>query len=123
MEKVTEGWTMAGGISVHGVDITRGAPAQGMRVEIYALDPARRLVAEGTLAASGSLDHPIVKGAPAGTYEVVFHVGDYFRSSGAPTSTPPFLDLVPLRFGVAEDAHYHVPLLVSPYAYSTYRGS
>lgn len=66
---------MAGGISVHGVDVTRGAPAHGMAVEIYALDPARRLIAEGQLAASGALDHPIAQGAAAGAYEVVFHAG------------------------------------------------
>ena len=115
---------MAGGISVHGVDITRGRPAEGMRVEVYALDPARRLVAEGSLAASGALDHPIAKGAPAGTYEVVFHVGNYFRTSGTPTSTPPFLDLVPFRFTIADPAqHYHLPLKVTPWGFSLFRGS
>ena len=58
-----------------------------------------------------------------GAYEIMFHVGDYFRRTGVALPDPPFLDLVPLRFGVTEDAHYHVPLLVSPFAYSTYRGS
>ena len=59
----------------------------------------------------------------SGQYEITFHVGEYFRRTGAKLSDPPFLDVVPLRFGVSEDAHYHVPLLVSPFAYSTYRGS
>ena len=58
-----------------------------------------------------------------GRYEIMFHVGDYFRRAGVALPDPPFLDLVPVRFGVTEDAHYHVPLLVSPFAYSTYRGS
>ena len=60
---------------------------------------------------------------PTAWLGIVFHVGDYFRRAGTILPDPPFLDLVPLRFGVAEDAHYHVPLLVSPFAYSTYRGS
>ena len=63
------------------------------------------------------------RGVREGHYEIVFHVGDYFRAPGVALPDPPFLDVVPLRFGVAEDAHYHVPLLVSPFAYSTYRGS
>ena len=115
---------MAGGISVHGVDVTRGAPAQGMRVEVYALGPERRLVAEGALAANGELDHPIAKGAPAGTYEVLFHAGDYFRRSGAATSSPPFLDIVPFRFTIADPAqHYHLPLKITPWGFSLFRGS
>ena len=109
---------------MHGVDVTRGVPAAGMRVEVYALDPARRLVADGTLAASGALDHPIAKEAPAGTYEVVFHAGDYFRSSEAATSNPPFLDLVPFRFTIANPAqHYHLPLKITPWGFSLFRGS
>ncbi len=58
-----------------------------------------------------------------GSYEIAFHVGDYFRRAGVALAEPAFLDVVPIRFGLAEDAHYHVPLLVSPYGYSTYRGS
>ena len=58
-----------------------------------------------------------------GRYELTFHVGDYFRRPGHALADPPFLDVIPLRFAIAEDAHYHVPLLVSPYGYSTYRGS
>ena len=58
-----------------------------------------------------------------GSYELTFHVGDYFRAKGIPLADPPFLDVVPLRFSIAEDTHYHVPLLVSPFGYSIYRGS
>jgi 5-hydroxyisourate hydrolase len=82
------------------------------------------VVAEAVTNADGRVDRPLLEGASfaIGRYEIVFHVGDYFRPRVV-LPDPPFLDLVPLRFGVAEDAHYHVPLLVSPYAYSTYRGS
>jgi 5-hydroxyisourate hydrolase len=115
---------MAGGISVHGVDITCGRPAEGMRVEIYALREKRELLAEGLLAANGALDHPIAQGAAAGTYEVTFHVGDYFRASGVATSTPPFLDLVPFRFTIADPAqHYHLPFKFTPWGFSLFRGS
>ncbi|MEN3380201.1 MAG: 5-hydroxyisourate hydrolase, partial [Hyphomicrobiales bacterium] len=83
------------------------------------------VVAEMMTNADGRCDRPLLDGADFahGVYEIMFHIGDYFRRSGIMLPDPPFLDLVPIRFGVAEDAHYHVPLLVSPYAYSTYRGS
>ena len=73
----------------------------------------------------GRPDKPLLEGAAfePGTYELIFHVGDYFLAQGMTLADPPFLDIVPLRFAIGEDAHYHVPLLVSPYAYSTYRGS
>ncbi len=115
---------MAGGISVHAVDVTRGVPAQGMRVEVHALNPERRLVAEGRLAANGALDHAIAQGALAGRYEVVFHAGEYFRSASVPSSDPPFLDLVPFRFTIADPAqHYHLPLKITPWGFSLFRGS
>ena len=68
---------------------------------------------------------PLLEGSAfqKGSYELTFHVGDYFRAQGTPLADPPFLDVIPLRFSLAEDSHYHVPLLVSPYGYSTYRGS
>ena len=115
---------MAGGISVHAVDVARGVPAHGMRVEIYALKNGRERVAEGLLAANGALAHPIGQAAAAGTYEVLFHVGDYFRSTGAPASTPPFLDVVPFRFTIADpNQHYHLPLKLTPWGFSLFRGS
>ena len=75
--------------------------------------------------ADGRIDKPLLDGAAfqKGRYDLTFHVGDYFRARGTPLADPPFLDVIPLRFAVAEDTHYHVPLLVSPYGYSTYRGS
>jgi len=117
---------MAGGISVHAVDVARGRPAQGMQVDVYALEGVRRAIAGGKLAASGALDHAIVsgEGVKAGAYEVVFHVGDYLRAIGAPTSTPPFLDLVPFRFTIADAGqHYHLPFKFTPWGFSLFRGS
>ncbi len=117
---------MAGGISVHAVDVAHGRPAQGMRVDIYALAGVRKLIASGKLAASGAMDDPVARGegVTTGTYEVVFHVGDYLKSVEAPTSTPPFLDPVSLRFTIADAAqHYHLPFKFTPWGYSLFRGS
>jgi 5-hydroxyisourate hydrolase len=97
-----------------------------MQVDIYALEGVRKVIANGKLAASGALDHPVVRGdgVKVGTYEVVFHVGDYLRATGAPTSTPPFLDLVPFRFAIADAAqHYHLPFKFTPWGFSLFRGS
>lgn len=114
-----------GRLTTHVLDTAAGRPAAGLRVELFALDGERRPLADRLTNSDGRLDAPLLEG-PAfvpGRYELVFHVGDYFRSRGVTLADPAFLDLVPLRFGMAEDAHYHVPLLVSPYGYSTYRGS
>ena len=114
-----------GRITTHVLDTAAGRPAAGLKVVLTRLGATPEAIAVGVTNSDGRLDRPLLEGAAfaTGTYELVFHVGDYFRNSGATLPNPPFLDLVPLRFGVAEDAHYHVPLLVSPFAYSTYRGS
>ena len=114
-----------GRITTHVLDTAAGKPAAGLKIVLTRLDGTPEAIATGVTNADGRLDRPLLEGAAfaKGTYEIVFHVGDYFRASGAALPNPPFLDVVPLRFGVAEDAHYHVPLLVSPFAYSTYRGS
>jgi 5-hydroxyisourate hydrolase len=98
------------------VDVARGRPAQGMQVDIYALEGLRKVIASGKLAAGGMLDHPVARGegVKPGSYEVIFHVGEYLRATGAPTSTPPFLDLVPFRFTVADAQHYHLPFKFTP---------
>ena len=117
---------MAGGISVHAVDVSHGRPAQGLRVDIYSLAGVRRLIASGKLGPGGALDHPIARGegVTVGTYEAAFHLGDYLKSVGAPTSTPPFLDVVPFRFTIADAAqHYHLPLKFTPWGFSLFRGS
>lgn len=116
------------GLSTHVLDITRGGPASGVRIELFELgaDGARRLVTTTTTNADGRTDRPLIATADArvGAFELVFHAGDYFRAQGAKVADPPFLDVVPIRFAVADPAaHYHVPLLVSPWSYSTYRGS
>ena len=115
-----------GRLSTHVLDTMNGRPAAGMRIELFALATERRLVAKGTTNLDGRTDQPLLTGDAfrAGTYELRFHVGDYFRSDGVPLPSPAFLAIVPVCFGIAEaDGHYHVPLLVSPWAYSTYRGS
>jgi len=114
-----------GRITTHVLDTQAGRPAAGMKVVLTRLDGAPEAVAVAVINADGRPDRPMLEGAAfaTGHYELTFHVGDYFRGCGTVLPELPFLDLVPLRFSVAEDAHYHVPLIVSPYGYSTYRGS
>jgi 5-hydroxyisourate hydrolase len=114
-----------GRLTTHVLDTAAGKPAAGLRVELYRHDGAPVAIASAITNADGRLDAPLLEGAAfrPGRYELIFHVGDYFRARGTALPDPAFLDIVPLRFGIAEDAHYHVPLLVSPYGYSTYRGS
>jgi 5-hydroxyisourate hydrolase len=114
-----------GRITTHVLDTAAGRPAAGLKVILSRLDGTPAVVTEAFTNADGRADKPLLEGAAfaPGRYEIVFHVGDYFRRTGAVLPDLPFLDLVPVRFGVAEDTHYHVPLLVSPYGYSTYRGS
>ena len=116
-----------GRLSTHVLDTVHGRPAKGVAIELYALEgEARRLVGRAETNADGRTDAPLMAGEfyRPGAYELVFHVGAYFRSLGTAVADPPFLDQVPIRFAMAEpDGHYHVPLLVSPWSYSTYRGS
>lgn len=115
-----------GRLTTHVLDTARGRPAAAMRVELHGLDGGRRLLADTRTNADGRCDRPLLEGAAfrPGRYELLFHVGAYFRDAGFELPTPAFLDEVPLRFALAEaDGHYHVPLLVSPWSYTTYRGS
>jgi 5-hydroxyisourate hydrolase len=119
-----------GRLSTHVLDLSRGCPAAGVTVEVWRLPPVpdegRVLLKTARTNDDGRTDAPLLDGdeLQAGVYELVFHMGDYFVSLDAPTAAPPFLDRVPVRFGVADaGARYHVPLLASPWAYSTYRGS
>jgi 5-hydroxyisourate hydrolase len=115
-----------GRLTTHVLDTAVGKPAAGMVVELYRLDASgEQRLASARTNADGRLDAPVIEGAAlsVGVYELRFHAGDYWRAAGR-IAEPPFLDTVPVRFGIASpDAHYHVPLLLSPYGYSTYRGS
>lgn len=116
-----------GYVTTHVLDAARGCPAAGMRIDLYALEgEERRLVRTVTTNADGRTDAPVIPKAEiaAGTFELVFFAGDYLDAAGVAGESPRFLDRIPIRFGVADvEAHYHVPLLLSPYSYSTYRGS
>lgn len=118
---------MAGFLTTHVLDTARGCPAEGLRIALFRLTgegPAA--LAEVVTNADGRTDAPILPQADfaAGTYELVFFAGDYLRATGQAGAEPLFLDAVPIRFGMADaEAHYHVPLLLSPYGYATYRGS
>jgi 5-hydroxyisourate hydrolase len=115
-------------LTTHVLDTAHGRPAAGMRIDLSAIDAQgrARLLTTATTGADGRPDAPLLAGAAmrAGRYEIAFHVGEYFRSAGTAAAELPFLDVVPVRFAIGETAaHYHVPLLVSPWSYTTYRGS
>ncbi len=117
-----------GRLSTHVLDTHSGRAAAGLAVELLELADAGddRLIAHATTNADGRTDAPLIhqRPLPIGTYELRFAVGDYFARQQVPLAAPRFLDIVPVRFSVAEpEGHYHVPLLVTPWAYSTYRGS
>ena len=117
------------GLTTHVLDTANGCPAANMAIELWAVDVQthqKTLLRTLETNADGRTDHPLLVGDEfqAGIYELVFQVGAYFAKRGEPVSSPPFLDRVPIQFGVADAiAHYHVPLLASPWSYSTYRGS
>lgn len=116
-----------GHLSTHVLDTSRGLPAAGVLVEVRMLNgtDSQRVAAAATNA-QGRTDAPLLMGdrLERGIYELTFHVGDYFRAAGVPLTDPPFLDHVVVRVGVADPAAgYHIPLLISPYGYSTYRGT
>ena len=117
-------------LTTHVLDLARGRPAAGMRVELWRLDPEPRLLKSAATNADGRTDAPLLEGAQmaAGAYEIVFLAGDYFAGNAAPGESAAaggrFLDRIPVRFSLAEaGASCHVPLLVTPWGYTTYRGS
>ncbi|MDZ4093586.1 MAG: hydroxyisourate hydrolase [Paracoccaceae bacterium] len=116
-----------GRLTTHVLDTARGQPAAGVRIVLYRLNGAERhQICEMRTNADGRSDGPMLSGAAleVGVYELVFGAGDYLRSSGQAGAGVLFLDEIPIRFGVADaGGHYHVPLLIAPFAYSTYRGS
>jgi 5-hydroxyisourate hydrolase len=115
-----------GRLTTHVLDTALGLPAAGVDVALYRVDAGRRELARGCTNADGRLDAPILEGdeLDAGVYELIFQAGAYFRGRQHELAEPLFVDEVVLRFGISSpEQHYHVPLLVSPFAYSTYRGS
>jgi 5-hydroxyisourate hydrolase len=110
-------------LTTHVLDLSTGCPAAGM--DLTLADAGGQVIVAARTNGDGRVERPLLEsvGCTPGVYVLTFHVGDYFRAAGVVLPDPPFLDVVPIRFGIAQDRHYHVPLLVSPYGYSTYRGS
>lgn len=116
------------GLTTHVLDAASGTPAQGLTIDLFRIEGDRREKLKTVETNSdGRVDGgPMLIGETflAGQYELVFHAGDYLRAKGLVLPEPAFLDMIPIRFGIADEtAHYHVPLLLSPFSYSTYRGS
>jgi 5-hydroxyisourate hydrolase len=111
-------------LTTHVLDVSAGTPAAGMRIELRTTTGS--VLADVRTNADGRAPHPLLEGASlrAGRYALVFHVSEYFKARGVELPDPPFLDRVRVEFGIADvTSHYHVPLLVTPWSYSTYRGS
>ena len=119
---MTGGW-----LTTHILDAAHGVPAKGVKIDLIALgDGSPRHITTIVTNDDGRSDAPLLAGDAfvAGVYQLDFHIGDYFRARGTALPEPAFLDVVPIRFGIADqEAHYHVPLLASPFSFSTYRGS
>ena len=115
---------MPQGISIHVVDVAHGRVATGMRVDVYALGPARRAIASGVINERGILAEPALDARFApGEYEAVFHVAAFYRSIGVALPAVPFLDVVSYRFGIDNsESHYHLPFKLTPWGYSLFRG-
>jgi 5-hydroxyisourate hydrolase len=112
-----------GKLTTHVLDTAQGRPAQGLKIELFKGEEFLAIVATN---ADGRVDGAILEGNgfTIGTYELRFHAGDYLRQSTTGLKEPLFLDIIPIRFGISDSTqHYHVPLLLSPFSYSTYRGS
>ncbi|WP_375174715.1 hydroxyisourate hydrolase [Pseudooceanicola sp.] len=117
---------MTGYLTTHVLDTARGCPAEGIEIQLYRIDgEARTHMTTLHTNSDGRTDEHILPASDfaTGTYELIFNCGPYLERTSADADAPRFLDSIPIRFGMSEQAHYHVPLLLSPYGYSTYRGS
>lgn len=115
-----------GRLTTHVLDTAAGRPAAGLKIELWSLGASRSLLRTIATNSDGRGDAPLLQGTDVapGTYELLFFAGDYLRKQGLKAAEPLFLDVIPVRFGIAAaGGHYHVPLLLSPFGYSTYRGS
>lgn len=115
-----------GRLTTHVLDTAAGKPAAGLKIELWSLGSSRTLLRTVATNNDGRCDGPLLQGKDfaAGLYELLFFAGDYLKKQGLKAAEPLFLDVIPIRFGIAEAGqHYHVPLLLSPFGYSTYRGS
>jgi 5-hydroxyisourate hydrolase len=114
-----------GRLTTHILDTTQGGPAAGVAIRLFLLGERRKQVADVMTNTDGRTQEALLEGASmvTGTYELEFDIGDYFRNNNVAVDDPAFLDTVVIRFSVKNDEHYHVPLLCSPWSYSTYRGS
>ena len=114
-----------GRLTTHILDTASGGPASGVAIRLYALGEERKQLASATTNNDGRTDDALLSSdtIETGRYELEFDIGDYFRANGVTLSEPAFLDTVLIRFSLQADENYHVPLLVSPWSYSTYRGS
>lgn len=114
-----------GQLTTHILDTANGKPAGSVDIRLYAISGKRHLIAAAVTNNDGRSNEPLLEGDAmrSGDYELEFDVGPYFKAQGNALSDPPFLGTVVVRFAVRADEHYHVPLLVSPWSYSTYRGS
>jgi 5-hydroxyisourate hydrolase len=112
------------GVSIHVVDVAHGVVATGMRVELFTAGAQPRAIASGVIGRNGLLNAPELAAEFApGRYEAAFHVGEYYRQTGEPLPTVPFLDVVRYEFGIADaQQHYHLPFKVTPWGYSCFRG-
>ena len=117
---------MTGYLTTHVLDTARGCPAAGLRIDLYKIDGNKRAHLKTLVTNSDGRTNEQILSAEKfenGTFELVFHAGEYLDEIGTPPEEPRFLDIIPLRFGMSEASHYHVPLLLSPFGYATYRGS
>jgi 5-hydroxyisourate hydrolase len=114
-----------GQLTTHILDTAHGGPAQNVDIRLYMCGESRELIASATTNDDGRTPYPLLEGdlMVTGTFELEFDVGDYFRARSVDLASPAFLDTVVIRFSVNGDENYHVPLLASPWSYSTYRGS